>query len=354
MPYPEPSPQSIFFEKLQASLKKGFPFCAYRKPGDNLVRAVFQSNKVIYPTQGFQDNGFVFAPYDWKENAVFIPEDEVMVCHFESAFPKSAMQTKLLNQDQESYVDLVKKAISTIKTSALEKVVVSRKVSTKLDKSPLTLFNEILKSYPNAFCYLWHHSKIGTWCGATPESFLKLDKNNVQTMALAGTLWADEDDTPNWTQKEIHEQQLVTDFISDSLGPFLKGIVTGQVTTVKAGGVFHLKTPVSGTLRVPDQLKGLIEVLHPTPAVCGTPTELANAFITQNETHNRRFYCGFLGELNPGGQPKADLFVNLRCMELEKKAAHIYVGGGITRDSKPEQEWEETQFKSKTMLALLQ
>ncbi|MEO1485109.1 MAG: chorismate-binding protein [Bacteroidota bacterium] len=345
---------STFFEKLQDSFEKGLPFCAYRKPGDKTVRAVFQSNTVLYQTKSFQDSGFVFAPYHLKDNAIFIPEDSVLVTNFEGISLQTTHQIELFENDYESYVALVQKAISTIGQTALEKVVVSRKINAELQKNPLELFTRILESYSNAFCYLWYHPKIGMWCGATPESFLKLDKNSVQTMALAGTLWAEDDGSPNWTQKEIHEQQLVTDFISDSLGPLLKGIVTGQVTTVKAGGVFHLKTPVSGTLRVPDQLSALIEVLHPTPAVCGTPTELANSFIAQNEQHDRKYYCGFLGELNPEGQSKADLFVNLRCMELEEKTAHIYVGGGITGDSKPEQEWQETQFKSKTMLSLLQ
>jgi len=354
LPYPESSSSSTFFEKLKHSLEKGLPFCGYRKPGDTLVRAIFQSNTTVCHTKGFQDSGFVFAPYHLNNNAVFIPEDSVLVTNFEGIFKEPILRTKFFEEDYESYLNLVNTAISDIRETPLEKVVVSRKISSELRKSPLTLFTTILESYPNAFCYLWHHPKIGTWCGATPESFLKLDKNSVQTMALAGTLWAEEDDAPNWTQKEIYEQQLVTDFISDSLGPFLKGIVTGQVTTVKAGGVFHLKTPVSGTLRVPDQLNALIEVLHPTPAVCGTPTELANSFIEQNEKHNRKYYCGFLGELNPEGQSKADLYVNLRCMELEEKTAHIYVGGGITGDSKPEQEWQETQFKSKTMFSLLQ
>ena len=102
-------------------------------------------------------------------------------------------------------------------------------------------------------------------------------------------------------------------------------------------------------------LYSLVDLLHPTPAVCGLPKEAAKQFILENENYNRSYYTGFLGELNMGLQNKNDshLFVNLRCMEIEKNEAYIYVGGGITKESNPEEEWEETVAKSNIMLKVL-
>ena len=79
----------------------------------------------------------------------------------------------------------------------------------------------------------------------------------------------------------------------------------------------------------------IIKTLHPTPAVCGLPRNLAKDFILQNEDYHRSYYTGFLGELNFKNQ-QSSLFVNLRCMEISGETASIYVGGGITKESIPE------------------
>jgi len=95
--------------------------------------------------------------------------------------------------------------------------------------------------------------------------------------------------------------------------------------------------------------------LHPTPAVCGLPKNEAKSFILENENYDRKYYTGFLGELNSdvNGINTSSLYVNLRCMEIAKDEAIIYVGGGITKDSIPEKEWEETVRKTATMKKVL-
>jgi isochorismate synthase len=114
----------------------------------------------------------------------------------------------------------------------------------------------------------------------------------------------------------------------------------------------HLKTDVIGSLNENHNLKNIIQILHPTPAVCGFPKESAKKFIHENENYNREFYAGFLGELNKDfgtDENKTDLFVNLRCMKIEANTINFYAGGGITKDSIPEKEWEETVNKTNTM-----
>ena len=96
--------------------------------------------------------------------------------------------------------------------------------------------------------------------------------------------------------------------------------------------------------------------MHPTPAVCGLPKNSAKAFILENEPHDRHFYSGFLGELNSSfstNSRSSDLFVNLRCMQIEDSKAHLYMGCGITKDSIPEKEWEESVNKSMTIKKVL-
>ena len=103
-------------------------------------------------------------------------------------------------------------------------------------------------------------------------------------------------------------------------------------------------------------MQEIVRLLHPTPAVCGFPKEEAKVFILENEQYDRRYYTGFLGELNQSdvnGVLNSDLFVNLRSMEIEGSNANIYIGCGITKDSIPEKEWEESVNKSQTMKRVL-
>lgn len=161
----------------------------------------------------------------------------------------------------------------------------------------------------------------------------------------------------------------MTDTIASRLDPFIKELFIGEIENHKAGNLLHLKTPISGKIdetAVP--LKEVINALHPTPAVCGLPVEDAKEFIIKNENYDRSYYTGFLGELNLKNESSratsrrnvenlayrsikksTHLFVNLRCMEHTAAGIQIYVGGGITSASIPEDEWEETRHKLETM-----
>ena len=95
----------------------------------------------------------------------------------------------------------------------------------------------------------------------------------------------------------------------------------------------------------------MLELLHPTSAVCGMPKAEAMQFILENENYDREFYSGYLGPININNA--SNIFVNLRSMKICQNTAHIYAGAGITEDSDPEKEWNETEIKMKTMLNIL-
>ena len=96
----------------------------------------------------------------------------------------------------------------------------------------------------------------------------------------------------------------------------------------------------------------IASALHPTPAVCGTPRLYSKHFIESNEGYKREFYTGYIGLMN-NELSRSQVYVNLRCMKIEGNIANLYVGGGITADSEPKAEWEETQNKLQTMLHVL-
>jgi len=382
-----------FFKELRFQLDKGLPFVAYRKPvipnSPGVIKAFLQKDPELYRTTDYLESGFVFAPFDEKETAILIPEE--FADYLETSFNNS--ETSNLSKiadpgnsenslEKEKHVKLVQKGIDSIKNKSFKKVVLSRKEIIQIPSStkpePIEIFRDLTEKYPEAFAYIWFHPKVGLWLGATPETLLEVKRNRFKTMSLAGTQKYEGTLDVNWGEKEKEEQQLVTDSILEYLKPISEKIEITLPYTAKAGGLLHLKTDISGTdaeFRVSTgtgNMKKLIMALHPTPAVCGLPKGPAKKFILENENYNREFYTGFLGELNlkktlqrSGNRKNREnqayasitktsaLFVNLRCMKLEDNKAVLFVGGGITKDSNPVAEWEETSNKAQTMKRVL-
>ena len=209
----------------------------------------------------------------------------------------------------------------------------------------------MLQNYKNAFVYVWFHPEIGLWMGATPERLINIKGSNFTTMALAGTQPFEGATDVIWQEKEQQEQQYVTDFILENIKEEVTISEVKGPYTIKAGSLLHLRTDIMGQLKEVNLLESLIKSLHPTPAVCGLPKETAKDFILQNENYTRSYYSGYLGELNVN--ENTQLFVNLRCMEVKDAKIALYIGGGITKGSIPEKEFEETVAKAMVMKKVL-
>jgi isochorismate synthase len=347
-------------ERLSTSYKNKNPFVVYNKPNSGEVFGLFQRNNQLHEISNeFYKSGFVFAPFSSTEKTVLIPmkESEFIQGSYEnidiSAIDFEITEDELIKKIHEN---LVKSGVEAIQKNRFQKVVLSRKETVAItDFDIYNTYNKLLQLYPNAFVYVWFHPNVGLWFGATPETLVRLENQEFTTMSLAGTQSFSEH--PKWTEKEKVEQQLVTDYIVEKLSRFSVDLKLTDATTVKAGSLVHLQTTIKGRLdaSVDNGLYSLVELLHPTPAVCGLPKEVAKEFILMNENYNRSYYTGYLGELNMNGKNLNDshLFVNLRCMEVESSTANIYVGGGITDKSIPSKEWEETKEKSKIMRKVL-
>ena len=336
------------FEEIQALLLQHKPFVCYVKPNENVWNLLSQQNDEIIEFSN--QAGFVFIPFH-EGNQVVIP--------FEGNFFSQGNLEKLEKKPTENFTSesnqkvsfekLVSEGVSAIQNGEFDKVVLSRKMVLKEQLSIVETFQNLISSYPTAFRYLFCHPKIGLWMGATPEQLLKINQNQFETVALAGTQLYSENVI--WATKEIEEQQFVTDYIISKVKDKVNNLIISDAKTVKAGNLAHLKSFISGKLTADFQAKDLIKTLHPTPAVCGLPKENAIDFILKNEGYNRKYYAGFLGEYNKDNQ--TDLFVNLRCLEVENDVVNIYVGCGITKDSNPEKEFIETENKSMTMRNVL-
>ena len=346
-----------FFIKVKQQIQHNLPFVIYSKPNINFLTGLFQNNNQLYLTENFTEKGFVFAPFEGKQ-VVLIPECESQLIETEFT-PKTLIKNTNLDifgdeLAKNNFKNLVQKAIDTIENGSFNKVVLSREEVIDLPNFDLvSLFEKLSNSYPTAFTYCWFHPEIGLWMGATPERLLKANGNEFQTVALAGTQLFQNQEEVIWGNKEQVEQQFVTDYILETIKNVTSDVEISSPYTLKAGNLLHLKTDINGIINKEASLKQLLLLLHPTPAVCGLPKSSAKEFIIKNEGYNRNFYAGFLGEINKNKNSETDLFVNLRCMqiksELNKIQAHLYIGCGITIDSNPESEWQETANKAMTM-----
>lgn len=349
------------FDTISTQFKHQLPFVIYRKPNEKCVSAFLMKGVGLNFTKSFEEKGFVFAPFSDGEKAILFPEEKALLISEEiplDNYEVKDLQFEAYNSSQKSYLKTIEKAIEQITSGHLKKVVISREELVNVpDFSLIEIYKKLLFNYKNAFVYAWFHPKVGLWLGATPETLLNISGTNFRTMSLAGTQVYNESEKAVWKSKELAEQQLVTTFIEQQLAKVATGLEVEKRETVKAGNLLHLRTKVSGSLKRTSNLKELIRVLHPTPAVCGLPREAARNFILQNEMYDRSFYTGFLGELNLQHSKEQDkisaLFVNLRCMKIKNNTVFIYVGGGITVDSNAQKEWEETVLKTKTMKCVL-
>lgn len=246
-------------------------------------------------------------------------------------------------------VNETKKAIAS---GRLKKLVVARKIIKKGEANAFQLFTHLLTLYPHAMVYFWHHPKAETWVGASPERFFSLHSGRLTTMALAGTLPYNIKEEYHWGDKEKTEQGWVRDTLQEDLEELfpLAAVKCSETFTLRAGNLVHLCNEISVEAQKINTTE-LLKKLHPTPAVGGIPVEEGMRFLAEHENLDRAYYAGFLGPVMGEGQ--IDLFVNLRCAQITQEGLYLYVGAGITQDSDPEKEWEETQIKSKTLLAAL-
>jgi len=355
---------SDFYLKIKKQKENNLPFVLYCKPNSDVVIGLLQPNDVLYTVVDFSECGFVFSSFDGLQN-YYIPEkdsDRIHLNFEKENWSETEKEYSIPDDFSKIFFEtLVKNGIQAINEEHFKKVVLSRKETVALTEFDFIFtFKKLVQLYPAAFVYCFFHPKVGLWIGATPEQLVKVDGSVFKTMALAGTQKSTGSEVVKWHDKEKEEQQFVTDYIVSELNKVSDDLLVSEPHSVKAGNIWHIKTDISGQLNSVTNLEEVIRLLHPTPAVCGLPKQESKDFIVENEDYDRTFYTGFLGELNTSfatDKRSSDLFVNLRCMsideDLDAVKANLYMGCGITKDSIPEKEWEESVNKSMTMKKVL-
>lgn len=237
--------------------------------------------------------------------------------------------------------------------------------SCKAAATALDLFYKACSMYPRMFIALFSTQRSGTWLIATPETLLSGTASTMSTMALAGTMRLNDADRSfdtqqatvgqqdiRWSSKNIREQRFVETYLTERIATFAAQCTVNGPYTIRAGDLVHLRSDITFSPRTTDSLGDILDILHPTPAVCGIPKEEATRFILKNEHSDRSYYSGFSGIISPQGD--TFLYVTLRCMNVMGNGHYrLYAGGGLLVESEEEKEWAETEAKMATMKNLL-
>ena len=257
----------------------------------------------------------------------------------------------------------VARAIEKIKGGKLEKVVLARFTTATSDSaiSARPILNYLSSEYPST----WIYSNDGL-IGATPELLVRLSKSLITSRILAGTIRKTGDDERDLalagslarSSKDLEEHEYAVRSVADALAPFCSSMnVPESPFVLHLSNVMHLATDVTGVLSdnsSPSDIFELVARLHPSAAVCGTPTEVAKRTIDEIEGISRGRYAGPVGWIDAKGD--GELGIALRCGQIshDKKSIRIYAGCGIVAGSDPEREYAESQAKLLPMRSALE
>lgn len=268
---------------------------------------------------------------------------------------------------RELYAQRVAQALTMMRQSGLKKVVLSRMLEVvgehDIDQARLlrNLAANNLSGYTFAVNLQSETRNIRRLIGASPELLLRRRGINLEANPIAGTAPRSSDPGEDLSRsrkllhsaKDRHEHALVVEAVADALGPFCSALEVPPVPELIATArVWHLSTRIRGILRDRDSNSlTLARALHPTPAVCGEPRELARQAIARLECFDRGLFTGLVGWCAANGD--GEWAVTIRCAEIEANRANLYAGAGIVADSQPWQEVDETSAKFRTLLDAL-
>jgi len=187
--------------------------------------------------------------------------------------------------------------------------------------------------------------------GATPELLIRRSGDAVLSRVLAGTIRRDESATDSelattllTSGKDLEEHEFAVSSVATSLALHCTDMnVPTNPRVLRLSNVAHLATDISGTLVDSAPALVLAGSLHPTAAICGTPTGRAKSLIQELEQMNRNRYTGPVGWINAKGD--GELGIALRCAEINGNTARLFAGCGIVSESNPEDELAESNAK---------
>ncbi|WP_010541509.1 isochorismate synthase [Dietzia alimentaria] len=261
----------------------------------------------------------------------------------------------------------VASAVAGVRAGELEKVVLARAVRLAADEpiDPHAVCAALIDASPSADGYLVDLSPAGgayagrVLVGSSPELLVRRRGDVVECHPLAGSAPRSADPATDQAAgralrasgKDAAEHAFVVDSLAAALDPLCRELeIPEHPSLTSTREMWHLGTRIRGRIADPRTTAlDLALAVHPTPAVCGTPTEKARRVIAGLEG-GRGFYAGAVGWADSDGD--GDWMVTIRCAEIDadRAGATAWAGGGLVADSDPDDEVAETGAKLRTVL----
>lgn len=265
-------------------------------------------------------------------------------------------------QGEGSFMKAVQTGLSRIEEGRYEKIVLARAVdiSRETPLHPLQSLNRLREVYPGCYSFSVGNGRNQSFIGASPERLLRVENNNLQTEALAGTVGRGKTAREDArlarslleSTKDLHEHRVVIDSIIRRLNTFgIEPRIPEKPRLLQLSNVQHLRSPIEAEVPEGIHLLNILAELFPTPAVGGSPREKAIPDIAEIEKFDRGLYAGALGWFNH--RAEGEMVVAIRSALIDGPRARLYAGNGIVRGSDPSKEHQETNLKLKALLANL-
>ncbi|MGW4383867.1 isochorismate synthase [Kitasatospora sp. NPDC004531] len=266
--------------------------------------------------------------------------------------------------DPDGYRSAVARAVRRLAgASPLEKVVLARTLELTAPGGAdlAAMAARLLHRDPHGYTFAVPAGGSATLVGASPELLVSRRGARVVSNPLAGSAARSADPVEDrrraeqllCSAKDLAEHAFVVDAVREALAPYCAELVApARPTLLRTAAMWHLSSTVTGLLREPStSALELALALHPTPAVCGTPTGPARAAIGELEPFDRGLYTGVVGWGDASGD--GEWVVTLRCAEADGDRLRLFAGAGVVAASDPERELAETTAKFRTLLDAL-
>lgn len=244
-------------------------------------------------------------------------------------------------------------AVERIRAGTLGKVVLARDLRAQAPEpiDARVLLRRLAGRFPS--CYAFACAGL---VGATPELLIRRTGQRIESLVLAGTTARGATPAADRARgarllasaKDREEHRYAADMVRDALAPLCAELdVPADPELLTLPNLLHLASPVHGRLDRERSVLDVVAALHPTPAVCGTPTDLALDLIRELEAMDRGRYAGPVGWVDARGD--GEWGIALRSAQLDGTGARLFAGCGIVADSDPAAELAEAQTKFRVM-----
>ena len=269
------------------------------------------------------------------------------------------LQTQPGSLDEQDWADAIGVAVRRIADGDLDKVVMARDIFVTAAE-PLDV-RWLLQRLSSSYRKTWTFS-VDRLVGATPEMLVRREKALVTSRILAGTIQRTGDDAHDLalaaslarSSKDLEEHEYAVRSVAEALDAHCSSMNVPEAPFVlHLPNVMHLATDVAGVLSDSSSSLALAAALHPSAAVCGTPTWKAREVIADLEQMDRGRYAGPVGWIDASGD--GEWGIALRCGQIQDDTATIrlFAGCGIVAGSDPQDEVAESNAKLRPMLSAL-